>query len=422
MNRNVLTLICFLMMLMPNADAQSIYKEVPSLSFAKFDSNMISFPGDPRSFDFFYKKLDRLIFHGKGQINIVHFGGSHIQADIISHRFRRHLLSIQDGLVSGRGLIFPFSAAKTNNPWNYKTTYKGKWIAVRNVQRELKTELGVSGIAVMTSDSTAQFTITMRKTDFPSFEFHRIKIMCAGDTCGVEPVLMYNDKRLSCTLYDSIHHAYVFNLPLNVCEFTVGFKGFYSASQSIAITGIILENDKPGIIYHSIGVNGASLPSYLQCVNFERDLSLLKPDLVILAIGINDANATSFSTTAFERNYIELIDKIRRVNPYCALLFSTNNDSYRKNGRRYYVNENNTLVRDVFFKLAEEYHAGVWDLYTIMGGKESMQQWEEQGLAKVDKIHFTTAGYELLGDLLFNSFWQGYTNYIQSTLREHKKK
>ena len=422
MIRNTLICFCLFLLLLPRAEAQSIYKELPELPFAKFDSNKISFSGDPRSFDFFYKKLDKLIFHGKGQINIVHFGGSHIQADIISHTFRRHLLSIQDGLVSGRGLIFPFSAAKTNNPWNYKTTYIGKWIAIRNVQRELKTELGVSGIAIMTSDSTAQINISMRKTDFPAFEFHRIKIMCSGDTCGVEPVLMYNDMKLSCSSYDSIHHAYVFNLPTSVCGFTVGFKGFTSSSQSIALTGIILENDKSGIIYHSVGVNGASVPSYLKCVNLERDLSLLKPDLVILAIGVNDANTSNFSSAFFESNYRELIDRIRSVNPYCALLFSTNNDSYRKVGRRYYVNENNAQVRNSFFKLATEYHAGVWDLYTIMGGKESMEKWQERGLAKPDKIHFTTAGYELLGDLLFNSFWQGYTDYIENILREQKKK
>ncbi len=402
--------------------AQSIYKQLPSMSFANLDSNRISFPGDPRSFDFFYKKLDKLIFHGKGQINIVHFGGSHIQADIISHRFRRQLLSIQDGLVSGRGLVFPFSAARTNNPWNYKTTYKGKWTAVNNVQQELKTELGVSGIAIMTADSTAEFTISMQKTDFPAFEFHRIKIMCAGDTCGVQPVLLYNDLKLQSTEYDSINHTYIFSLPVSICEFTVGFQGFESGSQSIAITGIILENDKPGIIYHSIGVNGASVPSYLQCVNFERDLALLKPDLVILAIGINDANASNFSAAVFEANYRELIKKIRNVNPYCAILFSTNNDSYKKSGRRYYVNENNQIVRDAFYKLASEFHAGVWDLYTIMGGRGSMEKWEEAGLAKPDKIHFTTSGYELLGDLLFNSFWQGYTSYIENTLREHKKK
>jgi lysophospholipase L1-like esterase len=405
-----------------NIDAQGVYKQLPDLPFLKPDSNFIQFPGHPGAFDLLFKKLDKLIFHGKGQINIVHIGGSHIQADIISHKFRNHLLNIQPGLVTGRGLIFPYSIAKTNNPWNYKTTFKGKWTAVRNVQRDIKADLGVSGIAVLTSDSTSEFTIEMRKSDFPAFEFHRIKIMCTGDTCGVEPVLLYNNLKLNKTEYDTLNNTYIFHLPLNVCEFTVGFKGFTSDNQSIGITGILLENDKPGIIYHSIGINGASVPSFLQCIHFQRDLAMLNPDLIIFALGINDANSLNFSPAAFEANYNELITKVRNVNPYATLLFSVNNDTYRKSGRRYVINENNALARNIFFKLAQKHTGGVWDLYTIMGGRGSMEDWEKVGLAKIDKIHFTGPGYELLGDMLFNAFWSAYTDYVKTTIKKQKSK
>jgi len=416
MNNNIrLSLILFLFLSI-NGTAQSIYKSIPVLPFANLDSNKIIFPENPNSFQLLFKKLDKLIFHGKGQVNIVHIGGSHIQADIISHRFRTHLLNMQPGIVSGRGFIFPFSIAKTNNPWNYKTTYKGKWTAVKNVQKELKAELGLSGMAVLTSDSTAQFTVEMRKNSFPAFEFQRIKILCTGDSTGVQPVLLYNNNKYSCTEYDSINHTYIFRLPASICEFTVGFKGFSHTSQSIGITGIILESDKPGIIYHSIGVNGASLPSFLKCVNFGRDLDQLNPDLIILAIGVNDVSGLNFSSDLFENNYNELIRRIRQVQPYTTLLFSVNNDSYKKSGRNYIINEHNTAAREVFYKLAKKHYGGLWDLYEIMGGRGSMSDWEVAGLAKEDKIHFTTAGYELLGDLLFNAFWESYSDYLKAKM------
>jgi lysophospholipase L1-like esterase len=38
-----------------------------------------------------------------------------------------------------------------------------------------------------------------------------------------------------------------------------------------------------------------------------------------------------------------------------------------------------------------------------MGGLESMAKWEQEELAKKDKIHFTNKGYALLGDLFFNA-------------------
>ena len=59
--------------------------------------------------------------------------------------------------------------------------------------------------------------------------------------------------------------------------------------------GFRLDNNKNGISYHSIGVNGASVPSYLRCEFLEKQLSLIIPDLVIFSIGINDAYEEGFS-------------------------------------------------------------------------------------------------------------------------------
>ena len=51
------------------------------------------------------------------------------------------------------------------------------------------------------------------------------------------------------------------------------------------------------------------------------------------------------------------------------------------------------------------------DFFDIMGGLESMKKWEEAGLAKRDKIHFTEEGYAIIGDLMFNALMAGYVNY-----------
>jgi lysophospholipase L1-like esterase len=64
---------------------------------------------------------------------------------------------------------------------------------------------------------------------------------------------------------------------------------------------------------------------------------------------------------------------------------------------------NGLVVKDAFFKLAEENQGGVWDLFSIMGGVKSMQTWQAKGLAQSDKVHFTRPGYELLGNLLYNA-------------------
>ena len=99
-------------------------------------------------------------------------------------------------------------------------------------------------------------------------------------------------------------------------------------------------------------MNGASVPSYLRCDDFERDLELIKPDLIIFGIGINDAAEKDFEKETFKQNYAELISIMQRVNPDCALLFVTNNDSFKskrvKKKRVYEVNPNGKIVQEAF--------------------------------------------------------------------------
>ena len=178
------------------------------------------------------------------------------------------------------------------------------------------------------------------------------------------------------------------------------------------MTGIFLDNAKPGISVTGVGVNGAALNSYAACQDFERDLKMVDPDLVIFAIGINDAVPAGFSKDVFISRYKALVSRVRSVNPDCALLFVTNNDSYRRVRRRVYsVNRNALPVEEAFFMIAEDCGGGVWDFFDIMGGLESMKRWEEAGLAKQDKVHFTEEGYALAGDLLFNALMGKYVEY-----------
>jgi hypothetical protein len=42
-------------------------------------------------------------------------------------------------------------------------------------------------------------------------------------------------------------------------------------------------------------------------------------------------------------------------------------------------------------------------MYEIMGGFKSIETWEQVDYAKKDHVHFTNAGYELLGDLFYDA-------------------
>ncbi len=393
--------------------SQAVFKEIPEYPFINMSLNKLSFPNDTNAFKPLFNKMDALIFQGKGNINIIHFGGSHIQADIFSNQMRKNLLTFHPGIVAGRGVIFPYSAAATNNPYNYKTTFRGKWIPTRNIHREILNSLGMTGIAISSSDSSAEISIKIRNNDNePFYDFSRIRVIGHSDSNSIEPILKIDSIFYLNSIFDSTTSSYLFNLNTYTDSLTLCFQSNDTLHNPFTLSAIILENDFPGITYSSVGVNGASVPSYLKCVNFERDLNLIKPDLIIFSIGINDAAGDNFDPNQFKNNYTQLIHRIKNVSPDCAILFTTNNDSYKRSRRKYYVNKNGLISQKAFFELAQQHNAAVWDFFSIMGGLKSMAEWEKAGLATRDKIHFKAEGYKLMGDLLYNAFITEYLKHL----------
>jgi lysophospholipase L1-like esterase len=398
--------------------AQSIFRDVSS--FPSEDTNerketYIYFPsGNANAYETLFKKLDQLIFEGEGNVTVLHIGGSHIQAGTLSHQIRTNLLNMFPGLVGSRGMIFPFSAAKTNNPLNYRTTYTGIWEVNKNTVRTSKYPLGLTGMCVSTNDLEASITIRLKNNDGVMYDFNTVYVLGHCDSGAMRVMLQIEDSAVIEGVYDSAKLAYSFSLPFYTNAFTLYFEEQDSTWGTFCLRGFWLDNNLPGISYVDIGVNGTSVPSYLRCSYLENDLAFVKPDLCIFSIGINDASGTEFDTTNFQNNYKELIRRIRKVSPDCAILFTTNNDSFRKVGKRYYNNENGLLAQQAFYSLANYYDAGVWDLFSFMGGLNSMKLWEAKGLAQKDKVHFTPQGYRLIGDLIYNAFVAEYINNLKN--------
>jgi hypothetical protein len=238
----------------------------------------------------FFEKLDELIFEGEGNINIMHIGGSHVQAGTFPHTIRTNLLKMYPYIIGNRGMLFPYSAAKTNNPYNYKTSYEGKWITYKNVNKELPYPLGLTGMLIVSEDEDAKISIQIRNNEQPFYDFKQLRLLGNSDSAYIKPVLQTSAACIE-GKYDSISKSYLFILDNFIDSFCISFvKKVDTLWEPFYLRGIILENQLPGISYHSIGVNGASVPSYLKCELLENDVALIKPDLCVFAIGINDAS------------------------------------------------------------------------------------------------------------------------------------
>ena len=378
--------------------------QAQSYPFIRYKENRLQYADRSESLARFFDRWQRMEATGQGNINIVHIGGSHVQAGTMSNTIRQRLMHNHPRLVSGRGMLFPYSAAaRCNNPADYRVHCPQKVALTRNIYKEHPHPLGLCGISVTASDSLTEVGIVLRDSTV-NYATRRIIVLGHSEQ-GVVPLLNLGGRMVYPSYVDRGTDRHVFNLAGAVDSFVVLLP--CRTGEQFTLTGIHLDNLRPGFSFHSIGVNGASVPDYLRCRHLTRDLRLLRPDMVIFGLGINDASKSDFDTADFRRNYLELVDSVLRVNPDCALVFITNNDSFTKIGRRKYrVNKNGALAREVFHRLARETGGVVWDQFQLMGGLKSMEQWQKAKLAQSDRVHFTRAGYQLLGDLFYEALME----------------
>jgi lysophospholipase L1-like esterase len=382
--------------------------DIEQYKMIQYDSNHLKFPAGDSHFNHFYNKLDRLLTTGEGQINIVHIGGSHVQADVFTGQCRKRFQSFDAGQNAGRGYVFPYRMAHTNGPNSYYFRYSDNWTTCRNVDQNPLCVTGIGGIAARSTDSISSMTIIIKPNEDYDYRFNRVKIMhntqndcykLSLDSAIIKSIITHTDSGYTQILLNRFVDSLNFK-----------FVKTDSIQRYIEFYGMLIESDDPGIIYHNLGINGASTSSFLSSARLELELPSLKPDLMIFGLGINDAHSREFNNIAFENRYQELCNRVLKANPEAAIIFITNNDSYLSKRN---VNRNGARVQESMYLLATKNKMAVWDLYEVMGGVNSVLKWQIENLAQNDKIHFTHKGYILLGDLLFDAIIHDFGQYLE---------
>jgi lysophospholipase L1-like esterase len=407
-NKNIIRTIIVLMLALWQGNklfAQPELVDRKLYPFINFEKNKLYIP-DSTQFSNLFDELNHLLTVGDKQINIVHIGDSHIQADMGSGMMRQYFQTFFPGGNGGRGFVFPYNIAHTNNPFNYKVSYTGTWTSCRNVQNK-DCLLGLAGIQVTTFDTQA--TVSMSTVDKYGLYYDYTRVR-----------LMFNDADTAYDfcLKDSFGKSYYpqstkngiaewkFKDPIRLVTLSLKRKKA-NTNTGFILMGLTLETDDPGIIYHSIGVNGAAVISFLKCQLFEEQLNALQPDLIVLSLGANDAYGDNFDSVYFCNSYKKLLQRIKDKNPGVPILLTVPADNYL----HHRGNKNNLIVRSVLYTLAKQNGYAVYDLLTVMGGVGSMGYWYDNGMAAKDHVHFSKKGYEVQAGLFFEAFVNAYENY-----------
>lgn len=397
-------------------------------SLINFEANTLKFADSSRTFNAFFNKLDQIYKGENEKLHIVHIGGSHIQADIYSHKIRQYFHNMNSVSQSQRGFVFPYHLAHTNNPSNYRieSKDKDKWQGYRCAIKKDTVTWGMSGISAAFRSFTDTISVkaNYRNTPKKPYTFNRLRVFydCSKDDYNLT---VLDSVSVVSEVYNTVamYKEFRFNKNLSETELKLQIKDTSIVDPKFLLMGMEFLNDNKGIEYTSIGVNGASFKLYDRGNYFEEQLDLYCPDLFIISVGTNDAYmpADQFDAENYKFYFESFIQMIQRVNPDCAILLTVPNDDYYK---RRYKNPNTALQQKVITDLAKEYNMAVWDLYAIMGGYGSSYKWYKQKLMQRDKVHFTYKGYYIKADLLLTAIvnaWANSTERNPEALLNHFK-
>lgn len=374
-----------------------------SYKFIHLAKNNFHFASKPSSnWDDQIRRVNNMLIGAHETFHIYHFGGSHIQADIYPNDVRTFLQTNWKGMPGERGLIFPFDLAKTNNPYHYRFTSSSKWKSYRSVvTRPEDIPYGVVGMVLQTSDSIVDLGFDYKVTDNRS-SFDNIIIYHQKGRFPFRAISNAASEIISIST-DTLVGITKFHLASLVDSFDIQFIRKDSVPEIFNLYGVLLTNEEPGFSYTSIGVNGASLPTYLQNELFQEQLGLYVPDMCLFSIGTNDANIPleKFDPILYKANLEQLISKVLRVNPNCLIVLTVPNDAYYQ---KKHPNKNISRMQEMIYQLGEEKGYAVWDFYAVMGSLGSSKRWLKHGLMVTDYVHFTTKGYHVKGLLLIDAF------------------
>ena len=350
----------------------------------------------------FFAKLNALETSDSLQtINILHIGDSHIQADFLTREIRN---SLQKKLGNaGRGLVFPYRITRSNESYDYRSSTNAawKWETVRGRKRNF--EHGIAGASIVSSDDVFKFEIKLNKRDSVDNSFRKMKLICRNDSDGL--LAFVTDKNeLSRKLLGftgDTKYETVFDSETDKIEIqSVG---------NLIIDGIVLGNERKGIQYHVVGINGAHYADYNHSPVFFAEMPLLQPDVIFVSLGTNEGVNSRVSEKVVVDEVDKMVSNIRAQGVIAPIVIITPFDNFY---RRKKFNPYLKVVRNGLLAAAEKNNIACMDMYDISGGYGSAAEWRRRGLITADRIHYTVQGYTLQGKMIYNTLINSYSKYV----------
>ncbi len=363
---------------------------------------------DPKkSLEPFYRALHDAAGRKDVKVRIFHYGDSPTTADLITAD-ARELLQKQFG-DAGHGFCL---VAK---PWAWYQhnglVIKGDgWTIDPAHQSALRDGMfGIGGVSFRGATGAVS-TIRMTKAKHSRIEIAYLK-QAYGGVLQVEAAGKVIGKVTTTSAEEGSGFA---SFPVPPEAGSITLRGM---SGQVRIFGVVLERKDPGVVYHSLGINGASsitLSRAFDEKHWRQQLLHYQPDLVIVNYGTNESTYADWVDRASERELREVIRRVRAALPETPVLIMSPMDRGQRMASGG-IGTMPTIPRLVAIqeRVALETGCAFFNTFAAMGGIGTMGRWyeAEPRLVGADFIHPMPAGARIVGSLLYKGLFDGYNRY-----------
>lgn len=371
-----------------------------------------SFPNDDYTYyDKFFSALENAQKEQR-TIRILHYGDSQIELDRISSNIRNYFQEHFGG--GGPGMLPLYTSVGSATIYqsfsgNY-TQYALYGDGARNKERNYGVMAKSFRIAGNNSFYASAPKPKKNHTEKQK-TYNKIQLLCTPHSQNFTTSLTNKSHNIKKEYKSESNNTQLFTWKLDtaISNFTLHFSG------EADIYGIIVDNNY-GVAVDNIPMRGAS-GTFLSQMNdslLTHYFEMIDVGMIILQYGGN--SVPSIYSEKSINNYVESIGKqiryMQKIRPNAPILFIGPSDmSTRIQGSMATYKWLPLLVERLRETVLAN-GAAFWDLYQVMGGKNSMISWVKKGWAGQDYVHFSSQGANQIGKVLTQSFQSMYEFYL----------
>ena len=393
---------------------------------------------------------------------ILFLGDSHIQADWIT-AFLRNKFQEKYG-NAGRGLVFPYSVANSNGPDDFTSATNQAWENFRLVyEQDVFPQMGASGFVIgnqqdsfleikfknpeetfdkviifndekMNGEKFQLYKEYQSLSNFVSKSAERMKYtVLSGETfpelaskfyttttklaqlngVGIKNPMegnSYQIDKISFNFNPDFEKSIEkiadnkFSGNKTVVSFSEPQNTFLmktNANSGNVFYGFqFLKNVNKGVVFNTVGVNGATYGDFLKYSLQIEQLNSIQPDLVMISLGTNES-LSSITKEDFQKNISNLVSKFKEQNPNLPILLISPTDNRLKSQKIKeivsWIKESAQLNKVAFFNLFE-----------ATGGSGYFKKALNKKEANTDGVHFLRPGYEFQAEKIWTAISENF--------------